>query len=85
MNLYQQAIGCLTYISTATRPDISTTVSMLSSYMSNLVRNIGRESNLQQVKMLKRIRMETNCIANQIPTGQAILIQDVQHRVMYLK
>ena len=34
-NLYQQAIGCLTYISTATRPDISAAVSILSSYMSN--------------------------------------------------
>ena len=33
-NLYQQAIGCLTYISTATRPDISVAVSVLSSYMS---------------------------------------------------
>ena len=34
-NLYQQAIGCLTYISTATRPDISAAVGVLSSYMSN--------------------------------------------------
>ena len=33
-NLYQLAIGCLTYISTATRPDISVAVSVLSSYMS---------------------------------------------------
>ena len=28
-NLYQQSKGCLTYISTATRPDISTAVSVL--------------------------------------------------------
>ena len=34
-NLYQQAMGCLTYISTATRPDISVAVSILSSYMSD--------------------------------------------------
>ncbi len=34
-NLYQQAIGWLTYISTATRPDISVAVSILSSYMSD--------------------------------------------------
>ena len=31
---YQQAIGCLTYISTATRPDIATAVGVLSQYMS---------------------------------------------------
>ena len=31
---YQQAIGCLTYISTATRPDIAAAVSVLSQYMS---------------------------------------------------
>ena len=34
-NLYQQAVGCLTYISTAIRPDISAAVGVLSSYMSN--------------------------------------------------
>ena len=31
---YQQAIGCLTYVSTATRPDISAAVGVLSQYMS---------------------------------------------------
>ena len=31
---YQQAIGCLTYISTATRPDIAAAVGVLSQYMS---------------------------------------------------
>ena len=31
---YQQAIGCLTYISTSTRPDIAAAVGMLSKYMS---------------------------------------------------
>ena len=31
---YQQAIGCLTYISTATRPDIAAAVGALSQYMS---------------------------------------------------
>ena len=31
----QQAIGCLTYASTATRPDIAAAVSMLSQYCSN--------------------------------------------------
>ena len=31
---YQQAVGCLTYISTATRPDIAAAVSVLSQYMS---------------------------------------------------
>ena len=31
---YQQAIGCLTYLSTSTRPDISTAVNMLSQFMS---------------------------------------------------
>lgn len=34
-NLYQQAVGCLTYISMVTRPDISAAVSILSSYMSD--------------------------------------------------
>ncbi|KAL9974483.1 hypothetical protein ACROYT_G011519 [Oculina patagonica] len=29
----QQAIGCLTYISTATRPDIAAAVGVLSQYM----------------------------------------------------
>ena len=32
--LYQQAIGCLTYASTTTRPDITVAVSILSQYMS---------------------------------------------------
>ena len=32
--IYQQAIGCLTYLSTATRPDISVAVSALLRYMS---------------------------------------------------
>ena len=32
---YQQAIGCLTYASTATRPDIAAAVGTLSRYMSN--------------------------------------------------
>ena len=31
---YQQAIGCLTYLATITRPDISVAVSTLSRYMS---------------------------------------------------
>ena len=31
---YQQAIGCLTYVSTATRPDIAVAVGVLSQYMS---------------------------------------------------
>ena len=31
---YQQAIGCLTYIATATRPDIAAAVGVLSQYMS---------------------------------------------------
>ena len=33
--VYQQAIGCLTYLSTNTRPDISAAVSALSQHMSN--------------------------------------------------
>ena len=33
--LYQQAIGCLTYASITTRPDISAAVGMLSTYMSD--------------------------------------------------
>ena len=32
---YQQAMGCLTYASTATRPDIAAAVGTLSRYMSN--------------------------------------------------
>ena len=35
LKLYQQAIGCLTYPSTATRPDIATAVGILSQFMSN--------------------------------------------------
>ena len=31
---YQQAIGCLTYIATATRPDIAAAVGVLSQYIS---------------------------------------------------
>ena len=34
VNIYQQAIGCLTYASTATRPDIAAAVGMLSQYSS---------------------------------------------------
>ena len=33
--IYQQAIGCLTYAATATRPDIAAAVGVLSQYMSN--------------------------------------------------
>ena len=33
--IYQQAIGCLTYISTSTRPDISAAVNALSQFMTN--------------------------------------------------
>ena len=32
---YQQAIGCLTYVSTSTRPDIAAAVGLFSQYMSN--------------------------------------------------
>ena len=32
---YQRAIGCLTYLSTATRPDISAAVGMLSKFMAD--------------------------------------------------
>ena len=35
LKLYQQVIGCLTYASTATRPDIATAVGILSQFMSN--------------------------------------------------
>ena len=34
VHTYQQAIGCLTYMSTATRPDIAVAVGVLSQYMS---------------------------------------------------
>ena len=33
--LYQQAVGCLTYASTSTRPDISAALGVLSQYMSD--------------------------------------------------
>ena len=33
--VYQQAIGCLTYVSTATRPDVAAAVSILSTFMSD--------------------------------------------------
>ena len=32
---YQQAIGCLTYVSTATRPDIAAAVGLLSQYVAD--------------------------------------------------
>ena len=35
-SIYQQAIGCLTYVSTATRPDIAGAVVTLSQFMSDL-------------------------------------------------
>ena len=34
ISLYQQAIGCLTYAATTTRPDIAAAISALSQYMS---------------------------------------------------
>lgn len=37
--LYQQAVGCLTYASITTRPDISAAIGMLSQYMSDIVRS----------------------------------------------
>ena len=33
--IYQQAIGFLTYVSTATRPDITAAVGILSQFMSS--------------------------------------------------
>ena len=33
--VYQQVVGCLTYLSTATRPDIAVAVNSLSKYMSS--------------------------------------------------
>ena len=33
--MYQRAIGCLTYATTISRPDLSTAVSILSKFMSN--------------------------------------------------
>ena len=35
LTIYQQAIGCLTYASTSTRPDISAAVGVFSQFMSN--------------------------------------------------
>ena len=35
VQVYQQAVGCLTYLSTATRPDIAVAVNSLSKYMSS--------------------------------------------------
>ena len=34
-SIYQQAKGCLTYVSTATRPDITAAVGILSQFMSS--------------------------------------------------
>jgi len=34
-SIYQQTIGCLTYVSTARRPDIAATVVTLSQFMSD--------------------------------------------------
>ena len=34
-SIYQQAIGCLTYVSTASRPDITAAVGILSQFMSS--------------------------------------------------
>ena len=33
--MFQRAIGCLTYAATISRPDLSTAVSVLSKFMSN--------------------------------------------------
>ena len=34
INEYQKLIGCLTYVATATRPDLASAVGILSKYMS---------------------------------------------------
>ena len=49
---YQQAIGCLTYMSTATRPDISAAVGVLSQYMSRQSKDhwIGMKRVLRYLK-----------------------------------
>ncbi|PFX16774.1 Retrovirus-related Pol polyprotein from transposon TNT 1-94 [Stylophora pistillata] len=45
-SVYQQAIGCLTYVSTATRQDIAAAVVTLLQFMSDPnIRSIGWESN----------------------------------------
>ena len=49
---YQQAIGCLTYVSTATRPDIPAAVGVLSQYMGRPSKNhwIGVKRVLRSLK-----------------------------------
>lgn len=45
-SIYQQAIGCLTYVSTATRQDIAAAVVTLLQFMSDPnIRSIGWKSN----------------------------------------
>ena len=49
---YQMAIGCLTYATTATRPDLAAAVGILSKYMS-------RPDHWQEVKRVLRYIKET--------------------------
>ena len=88
---YQQAIGCLTYVSTATRPDISAAVGVLSQYMSR-----PSEDHWFSVKRVLRYLKGTlkyglkftahdrkrNCLATVMQIGQEMLTLEDQHRAM---
>ena len=58
--IYQQAIGCLTYVSTATRPDIPAAVGMLSQYSSNPTKELwmALKRILQYIKGALKFRFE---------------------------
>ena len=89
---YQQAMGCLTYASTATRPDIAAAVGTLSRYMSNPSKDhwIAVKRTLRYLKGtlnygLRFSDSENDKVVLLMQIGQVMSIHAVQHLVMFFK
>ena len=56
INKYQKLIGCLTYVPTATRPDLASAVGILSKYLSR-----SSNEHWKDVKRVLRYIKGTRC------------------------
>ena len=90
---YQQAIGCLTYATISTRPDISAAVNNLSQYMAcpsekhwkvlNVFLDTCKEPYIMDCD--SQVTMMQCCLDILILIGRAILIHDDQLLGMFLE
>ena len=83
---YQHAIGCLTYVSTATRPDISAAVGVLSQYMSRPSKDhwIGVKRVLRYRKGTLKYGLKFTAHEEEpvMQIGQEMLTLEDQHQAM---